>query len=282
MCTYLTFGVNRIQESVHTVVFSSACCCCFARYLCFYCLALARRQHWLASTFHGREHTSIQSTQHTSACRRFVPCSQSTSRHLQSSGTQTFQDRPCRGLSDATLQSTLLTTLAERPLAVFPCRLCFDRATPALYCCLSLFCIILKLLGSIQAGSRVFIADWCDMLLFGLTLLFLLQRQFAFEAAFHCIDEAYKAKGPFLKHACHFRAERCDHFCSGKFNTADILGCTHVLIESSNSLTSSSMDCRYTTLKRALNLKGDLGTIPLVANTPCLSTGSLHTLSHIC
>ena len=45
-------------------------------------------------------------------------------------------------------------------------------------------------------------------------LLCLLQRQFAFEAAFHCIDEAYKAKGPFLRHACHFRAERCDNRCA--------------------------------------------------------------------
>ena len=50
------------------------------------------------------------------------------------------------------------------------------------------------------------------VLVSGVTLQSLLQRQFAFEAAFHCIDEAYKAKGPFLKHACHFRAERCDSF----------------------------------------------------------------------
>ncbi|DBA94911.1 hypothetical protein WJX77_007238 [Trebouxia sp. C0004] len=41
-----------------------------------------------------------------------------------------------------------------------------------------------------------------------LSKLGIAERQFAFEAAFHCIDEAYKAKGPFLRHACHFRAER--------------------------------------------------------------------------
>ncbi|KAL3163211.1 hypothetical protein ABBQ32_009613 [Trebouxia sp. C0010 RCD-2024] len=59
-----------------------------------------------------------------------------------------------------------------------------------------------------------------------LSKIALVERQFAFEAAFHCIDEAYKAKGPFLKHACHFRAER------------------------------------YKLLKRALNLRDDQATLP--------------------
>ena len=125
----------------------------------FCCLAWPCREHWLASTFHGREHTSIQSTQYRSACRRFVPCSQSTSGHLQSSGTQVLQDQPCRGVSDATLQSTLLTTLAERPLAVFPCRLSFGRATAALDCCFSPFCITFMLFCSIHARPRVFNAN---------------------------------------------------------------------------------------------------------------------------
>lgn len=41
-----------------------------------------------------------------------------------------------------------------------------------------------------------------------LPYLLVLQRQFAFEATSHCIDEAYKAKGPFTKHACYFRTDR--------------------------------------------------------------------------
>lgn len=57
------------------------------------------------------------------------------------------------------LQSTLLLTLAERPLAVFPCRLSFGRATPALDCCLSLCGISFKLLCIIHDRSWVFYAN---------------------------------------------------------------------------------------------------------------------------
>ena len=108
------------------------------------------------------------------------------------------------------------------------------------------------------------------MLVSGLTLLTLFQRQYAFEAAFHCIDEAYRAKGPFLKHACHFRAERCDPVPK-RLTLPDQI---QLHTEGSKSLTSDSMDCRYKLLKRSLNLRGDIGPKSAVQTHLSLSTGS--------